>query len=62
MWAVSAFGRLTTVYLRPLRDLEIKLPSIVVSVNVRNGPGGRIRTRTGSGLSGVPLLLGYAGE
>ena len=27
-----------------------------------SGPGGRIRTRTGSVLSGVPLLLGYAGE
>ena len=27
-----------------------------------DGPGGRIRTRTGSVLSGVPLLLGYAGE
>ena len=26
------------------------------------GPGGRIRTRTGSVLSGVPLLLGYAGQ
>jgi hypothetical protein len=31
-------------------------------VGERNGPGGRICTRTGSGLSGVPLLLGYAGE
>ena len=27
-----------------------------------SGPGGRICTRTGSVLSGVPLLLGYAGE
>lgn len=27
-----------------------------------NGPGGRSCTCTGSGLSGVPLLLGYAGE
>ena len=26
------------------------------------GPGGRIRTRTGSVLSGVPLLLGYTGD
>ena len=27
-----------------------------------SGPGGRTCTRTGSVLSGVPLLLGYAGE
>ena len=40
----------------------LRRPPLPIGLRERNGPGGRICTRTGSVLSGVPLLLGYAGE
>lgn len=46
----------------PFRLESHRPNSLAFHDSVEIGPGGRICTRTGSVLSGAPLLLGYAGE